>query len=683
MDLVELKRIVDDDDDLPQSSASPHDTGRLDDAGSSIADALASNKDLRAYAEEIDLQLKSVEKESIADYIHESEGLAGLHHQIKNCDDVLDSMESMLRGFQGDLASISAQIKYLQDESLTMNVKLRNRKGAEGLLSSFITQIVVPPELVAAICDAEVNEQYLDHVLELNKKCAFARQPSTSMTSACADIAPELEKLRLKSVQKIRDFLLGRVATLRKKFTNTQILQQSALLKYKGLYHFVLEHAPDVVDEVREAYTTTMSGVYLGKVKAYLSGLMSLRKEVASRTDLLGADEWAGASAAASLFSSRPGHARGDGAFKVGERRGVLAQIGQAPLILAVTLQENAPVHYETIFRSTSTLLLDTVTSEHEFMSDFFGDTDAFDNIFGKSIFHVYENLTQELVASWDAVGCLLLIAINQGQREVMDARNLSVLSNFFHRVQVLLWGRFKAIMEAHVASLGAFAPSRSSSDVHPHFVARRYAELISSLRLLSTPVVEPMLSNMLRVLRTEVERLFSERLVKQHPSRKAQAAFLINNYDLVVTTIAERGARGDDSVHFEQLLDAAKAAFVEEQLIVDFGSMIAYVKQTEPLLMGSDASRVDKRQMELLVRSFHDSWKAGIESVNREVVKSFANFKLGMDILKQVLTQLLLYYTRFLDIVKTVHPSGPPFAQFILSIATLMSEIKHFSRNF
>ena len=32
-----------------------------------------------------------------------------------------------------------------------MNVRLRNRKAAETQLSSFITQIVVPPELISQI----------------------------------------------------------------------------------------------------------------------------------------------------------------------------------------------------------------------------------------------------------------------------------------------------------------------------------------------------------------------------------------------------------------------------------------------------------------------------------------------------------------------------------------------------
>ena len=201
-------------------------------ADTNVQEALAQGTDLREYAQQVEAALRSVERESIQDYIGESESLAGLHTQIRSCDTVLDSMESMLRGFQGDLSQISAQIKFLQDESLSMNVKLRNRKAAETQLSSFIQQIVVPPDLITNICESEVNEAYLAYVVMLNQKVTFAKQESTAMTSACADMAPELEKLRSKSVQKIRDFLLQRVASLRKKMTNIQILQQSVLLKY-------------------------------------------------------------------------------------------------------------------------------------------------------------------------------------------------------------------------------------------------------------------------------------------------------------------------------------------------------------------------------------------------------------------------------------------------------------------
>jgi len=273
---------------------------------------------------------------------------------------------------------------------------------------------------------------------------------------------------------------------------------------------------------------------------------------------------------------------------------------------------------------------------------------------------------------------------LNHEQRELMSARSVPPLASFFQRVQMLVWSRFKAIMEAHLQSLVAFVPPKSTPEVHAHFVSRRYAELVASFRLLKPPAVEAMLTTILRALRTEVERMLQERLARMHTTRKQQAAFLINNYELIVSTLAERGARGDDSVHFEQLLDSLKSVFVEEQLSVDYGRMITYVKQTEPLLQqGGDRSRVDLGTMEHLLRSFHEGWKAGIEGIHRDVVKSFPNLTVGMDVLKQVLTQMLLYYTRFLDLVKEMFPNGAPFAQYILSISTLMNEIKNFSRNF
>ena len=52
------------------------------------------------------------------------------------------------------------------------------------------------------------------------------------------------------------------------------------------------------------------------------------------------------------------------------------------------------------------------------------------------------------------------------------------------------------------------------------------------------------------------------------------------------------------------------------------------------------------------------------------------------MEILKQVLTQLLLYYTRFQDIIRKVWGrQQPPFSKEIISTATILDEIKKYSR--
>ena len=51
----------------------------------------------------------------------------------------------------------------------------------------------------------------------------------------------------------------------------------------------------------------------------------------------------------------------------------------------------------------------------------------------------------------------------------------------------------------------------------------------------------------------------------------------------------------------------------------------------------------MDARQAEALVRDFAATWKAGIEGINQDVMAYFANFRNGMEILKQVRRDLAL----------------------------------------
>lgn len=91
----------------------------------------------------------------------------------------------------------------------------------------------------------------------------------------------------------------------------------------------------------------------------------------------------------------------------------------------------------------------------------------------------------------------------------------------------------------------------------------------------------------------------------------------------------------------------------------------------------------LDERACEALVRDFATNWRAGIQQINDDVLKYFANFRNGMEILKQVLTQLLLYYTRFQDLIKKSFGRPPPFVRDIVSNATILMEIKRYSRTF
>lgn len=104
--------------------------------------------------------------------------------QISDCDNILASMEEMLGKFQSDLGNISTEIRSLQEQSQSMSLKLKNRKGAEQQLGTFIENIAIPGNLIDGIMQTDVGEGFLDHLLTLKKKLDFAESNEVARDSA-------------------------------------------------------------------------------------------------------------------------------------------------------------------------------------------------------------------------------------------------------------------------------------------------------------------------------------------------------------------------------------------------------------------------------------------------------------------------------------------------------------------
>ena len=73
--------------------------------------------------------------------------------------------------------------------------------------------------------------------------------------------------------------------------------------------------------------------------------------------------------------------------------------------------------------------------------------------------------------------------------------------------------------------------------------------------------------------------------------------------------------------------------------------------------------------------------WKSAIQTMHKNVMAYFANFVCGTEVLKAVLTQLLLYYTRLLELCKKSGPDGEALvAKDVPTIPEIMFEIKQYS---
>lgn len=73
---------------------------------------------------------------------------------------------------QADLGGISKEIRDLQDESLSMSIKLQNRRDAESQLQKYLDKIVLPPDMVSTITGKDISDAYIGiDISSLYKMC--------------------------------------------------------------------------------------------------------------------------------------------------------------------------------------------------------------------------------------------------------------------------------------------------------------------------------------------------------------------------------------------------------------------------------------------------------------------------------------------------------------------------------
>jgi len=381
-------------------------------------------------------------------------------------------------------------------------------------------------------------------------------------------------------------------------------------------------------------------------------------------------------------------------------RDAILKELEKDPII-AHAHKDRVKYYHEQLFRSHQMLLIDTATSEFLFLNDFFdtrGDHSLFDEVFGKTAHFFLEGLETFLSNCWDSVGLLLMVRIVEFYRKCMQRRQVSCLDSYLDALQLALWPRLRIVIDTNVTSLrkanqqGLLLPTNT----HPHLVTRRYAELAASLCALSAPETSGLpdtLQQPLLSMQQEVISLLNSMASKLDGPQESGLVFLVNNCDLVLTVFHERHLPRAATVAFEDLLRHQVALFVENQLMRHYPDLVQFVQVAEPLVAGIEEGAraqqvlpppgVDVQMMEQVVRAFAQNWKVAMDRIHQYVMVSFTNFSNGMEILKQVLTQLLMYYTRLQKVINKSFSQPPAFSHELVSNTTFLMEIKQYSKSF
>ncbi|XP_074020854.1 vacuolar protein sorting-associated protein 52 homolog isoform X2 [Numenius arquata] len=534
-------------------------------------------------------------------------------------------MEQMLSAFQCDLSSISSEIRTLQEQSVAMNLRLKNRRAVRLQLGQLLDELVVPAAMISTILEAPVTElEFLEQLQELNGKINSVKEQAFRETVACADVQHVLEKLKIKAVTKIREFVLQKIYSFRKPMTNYQI-PQNALLKYRFFYQFLLGNERTVAQELREQYVDTMSKIYLSYFKSYTSRLMKI----------------------------------------------------QYP--------------FESLFRSQHYALLDNSCREYLFLCEFFMVTgpsaqDLFNAVMGKTLTMFLKHMEAYVCDCYDSIAVFLCIHIVLRFKAIMAKRNIPAVDKYWDTLLEILWPRFEHILELNIQSIQSTDPQKLGFlDTRPHYITRRYAEFSSAIVSINQTFPNEKTHALLGQLQVEVEN-FVLRVAAEFSSRKEQLIFLINNYDMMLGVLMERAVEESKEVEgFQQLLSARTQEFIEEILSPPFGGMIAFVKEAEALLEKGQLERLrgEEARVTQLARGFSSTWKASVESLSQDVMRSFSNFKNGTGIIQGALTQLIQYYHRFHKVLAQPPLRSLPARAELINIHHLMVELKKHKPNF
>ena len=635
-----------------------------------------ASEDLKAKAKEVTAKLRAVELESIQDYVAESENLSQLHAQIEGCDEVLGSMEKLLSGFKDHLGKIGGEIKSLQEQSVEMSVKLSNRKLANALLGDFAHQITLPPDLIRAVCEDEVDEAYLKHLVRLDKRLRFLKtDPNAAASAAARDVAPELARLRAKAALKARDFLMQKLYSLRRPKTNVQIIQQNVLLKYKYLVAFLRAHAPEILVEIRACYVETMSGLLKQALQGHVRSLAELQRS-APRELLVPDDSYdaaTSATAASAATASSP--------FALGARADVLDALETSPPVVTHQAQSSGQkLPHEKLFRSSHKLLMDTATFEFLFCEEFFGKegdaATAFSDIFGPAAAVMNEQMlaggsssvAHDLLrgGNHDVVGQVLMLRVNAEHQCIMRRRGVPCLDRHLHGVELSLWPKCKAAFDAHLTSAtrAAADPAKVArlwtDDTSAHPVAGRFADLAASMLAATGDALAyfGQIEKDVERLRDAVAALLL-RIAEKFADARRRAAFLVNCCDRVCAVLAEArvigpldgalAAVGGESLAgcpthraFEAQAEAHADAYAEATLAAHFGALVAFARDAEAAGSGLDLETASS-----VVDDFGARWRAVVDAMKAETRSAFGGSARGEDALRRAASTLETTYAR------------------------------------
>ena len=626
----------------------------------------ANRVDLRKITEKAANELKQLENEAAYDYLKIEKETKTLISEIQQSDNILTSLEDLLKNFRDNLSVIKGEMTSLQEKSMKMNIGLSNRKSLSNEFSEFIESIMLEPKLIEDILKGEINEEYVNNISKLCKKLGNLKRYSGVDNKSVKEIEPELAKLKLKACERIRGYLQNQINALKKPKTNIQIIQQNNLINYRVFLYFLKEFNQETYLEISQTYSKLLSKVYANNFKAYIDDLSKLLDERFNQRYILFVESSAG-------YKTLP-------TYSIDSRMDIINDQDDQLIIAHYESKANKRFTLEKVFQSLNKLLISTVVQEYAFCQNFFCLTDEESLVFFASIFKQSVTLAIDRVKQWifncqDLYGVLLIACVLLDKKEALKKRNFVAMEHYFNQIESLLWPKLGELLDNIIKDINAANPrilkqilaSVPEDDFYLRAVnvIEGCAKIKPYLNNQSFPLANK-ITLLIDTVIAKVDKISAEAII----DKEVMCAY-INSMHVIVKRL-----KGSESISTEVIysietkLTQTITKLTNKLLEEYFEKIYRFVNQK------ADDSSL--RQVEDTSKDFYQNWNLKLANMKNEIDFKFKNAEVAGKVLKLVVHLVLETYQEFFDYVKQTYPSYTsnlyPVHKLNMDIKTVMN---------
>lgn len=623
-----------------------------------------SKVDLRKITERAANELKQLENDAAYDYLKIERETKSLIEEIDSSDRILANLEGLLVDFRKNLLEIKGEMTTLQAKSMKMNVELNNRKAISTEFSEFIESIMLEPKLIEDILKGEINEEYVASIAKLCKKLSNLRRYNVLDNKSVKEIEPELNKLKLKACERIKNYMKAQIAHLKKPKTNIQIIQQNNLANFRVFLFFLKEHHQETYLELSQNYSKLLAKVYVNNFKQYIDDLQKLLEERFGAKYVLFPDQPAAYQNSALVYAAET-------------RAQTLKEQDDYLIIAHFESKNNKKFFLEQVFRSLDKLLVATVIQEFTFCQNFFCLTEDESVVFFATIFKQSIVLVLDKVRAWigqtqDFYALLLIGCLIGDTKANLAARRFTALEFYINQLESMIWPKLneqfdqilKDMLNTNVRAMKQVVDAVKEDE----FLGRN-VNFLEGVILIGRSLKSDQFPLQTRIQKfIEVLLLLVGKVAKEAVIEKDELTITANCLHILVRVLKSAEGLSQEILYtIETRLNDSVNRLVDKFLEEYFEKIVRF-------LAANKTGESNLKQVEETSRDFCENWKLKLANLRSEIEFRFNKQETASKILKILVHKILELYQEFCSFVKQVYPS---YTSNLYPIHKLNVEIK------